>query len=89
MFNVDNNISYVTYRPNILLDRSFVAEVGDFGFALELPKCVSGCTLVTAPIIARTNGYMAPETMHGRISPKSDIYSYGIVSVKCYCRAGP
>lgn len=39
------------FRSNVLLDKEFNAVVGDFGFALELPKSES---VFTAPLIART-----------------------------------
>jgi len=61
-------------------DQSFTAKLGDFAFALEMPKHQAGRTLVTAPHIARTDGYCPPELLHGKISPKSDVFSYGVVS---------
>ena len=72
-------IILIHYSLNILISRSFTAKLGDFGFALEMPKHQAGCTLVTAPLIARTDGYCPPELLHGKISPKSDVFSYGVV----------
>ena len=59
---------------NILISHAFTAKLGDFGFALEMPKHQAGRTLVTAPLIARTDGYCPPELLHGKISPKSDVF---------------
>ena len=66
---------------NILLDQNgYKAKLGDFGFALDMPQSQPGKTLVTAPLVARTSGYMPPEIQGSKFSPKSDMYSYGIVS---------
>lgn len=60
---------------NILIDSEFEAHVGDFGIA----------RLVSNPGSMSTNfkgsiGYMAPEYAYATpISPKVDVYSYGVV----------
>lgn len=58
-------------------------KVADFGFAAELPSANSGRTILTAPMLANTNGYSPPEYRSGRYSTKSDAYSYGVVSYYC------
>ena len=47
---------------------------------MDMPKHCSGRTLVSAPLLARTDGYFAPELISRKVSPKSDIYSFGVVS---------
>ena len=65
---------------NILLDDHFSAKLCDFGLSVDLPKVTDGRTVVTAPMIARSEGYFPPELTNGVFSPKSDMYSYGVVS---------
>ena len=67
-------------RANILLDDSFRAKLGDFGFAVELPHISGGATLFTAASIAQSEGYYPSEVTSGKYSDRSDVYSYGVVS---------
>lgn len=62
-----------------MLDSFFNAKISDFGFAIDLPKVNDNKTVVTAPVIARTEGYFPPELTSGKFSDKSDVYSYGVV----------
>ena len=64
----------IVNRVNILLDK---AKLGDFGFSQELPELVKGRTMA---VVAKSLGYSPPEMDSCRLSPKSDVYSYGIVS---------
>ncbi len=57
------------YRHNVLLDKDFNGIVGDFGFALVIPKSVSGRTLISAPLIARTEGTSLLNLFLGRFPP--------------------
>ena len=63
----------------MLLDRYLTAKLGDFGFTQEV-KLVAGRTMITAAAVAKSLGYCPPEKDMCHISPKSDVYSYGIVS---------
>ncbi|XP_077026742.1 interleukin-1 receptor-associated kinase 4 isoform X2 [Tamandua tetradactyla] len=61
---------------NILLDESFIAKISDFGLARASEKFAQ--TVMTSRIVG-TTAYMAPEALRGEITPKSDIYSFGVV----------
>ncbi len=72
------------HSANILIDGQCNGKLGDFGFALQLPEVHQGRTVVRATSFARTEGYYAPELHHGRLSPKCDVYSYGVVSLNFF-----
>ncbi|EOA26155.1 hypothetical protein CARUB_v10019593mg [Capsella rubella] len=64
---------------NILLDEKLCPKVSDFGLAKLCEKRESILSLLDA---RGTIGYIAPEVfsgMYGRVSHKSDVYSYGML----------
>ncbi|XP_027331190.1 lysM domain receptor-like kinase 3 isoform X2 [Abrus precatorius] len=61
---------------NILLDRNFCAKVADFGLTKLID--VGSSSLPTANM-AGTFGYMPPEYAYGNVSPKVDVYAFGVV----------
>ncbi|EHB13841.1 Interleukin-1 receptor-associated kinase 4 [Heterocephalus glaber] len=66
----------VMANANILLDEDFTAKISDFGLARASEKFAQ--TVMTSRVVG-TTAYMAPEALRGEITPKSDIYSFGVV----------
>nr|XP_023916369.1 rust resistance kinase Lr10-like [Quercus suber] len=76
----DQQILHFDIKPhNILLDQNFNPKISDFGLAKLCAKDQSAVSMTTA---RGTIGYIAPEVFSrnfGKVSYKSDIYSFGIV----------
>ncbi|XP_028108816.1 receptor-like kinase LIP1 [Camellia sinensis] len=62
---------------NIIIDENWVPKIADFGTARLFPQDQTHVNISEA---AGTVGYAAPEYQnYGHISPKADIYSFGVV----------
>ncbi|KAK6804920.1 hypothetical protein RDI58_002704 [Solanum bulbocastanum] len=62
---------------NVLLDQNFRAKVSDFGLAKIGSDKLNG--LISTRVLG-TTGYLAPEyASTGKLTTKSDVYSYGVV----------
>ncbi len=76
----NTRILHLDIKPhNILLDENFRPKISDFGLA---KLCERKDSVVSTMNARGTIGYVAPE-VHcrniGRVSPKSDVYSYGMM----------
>jgi serine/threonine protein kinase len=69
---------------NILVDRKGVVRVVDFGLAAYADPRYG-----FVPGATGTFCYMAPETMQGRSTPASDVYSIGLVMYQLFTGGGP
>ncbi|XP_073223787.1 probable serine/threonine-protein kinase PBL7 [Cicer arietinum] len=77
----EHAISPVIHRDfksyNVLLDQNFRAKVSDFGLAKMGSEKKNG--QVSTRVLG-TTGYLAPEyASTGKLTTKSDVYSYGVV----------
>ncbi|KAJ7978009.1 Protein kinase [Quillaja saponaria] len=62
---------------NVLLDQNFRAKVSDFGLAKMGSEKING--QISTRVLG-TTGYLAPEYVStGKLTTKSDVYSYGVV----------
>ncbi|XP_053111423.1 interleukin-1 receptor-associated kinase 4 isoform X2 [Hemicordylus capensis] len=72
----NNHIHRDVKSANILLTEEFVPKLSDFGLARASVRFTH--TILTERIVG-TAAYMAPEALRGEMTPKSDVFSFGVV----------
>ena len=73
---------------NIMLNLDFNAQLGDFGLARVIQ--LNENTHHSTKEIARTPGYMAPESFHtGRATVETDVYAFGVLILEIVCGRRP
>ncbi|KAK4744084.1 hypothetical protein SAY87_010396 [Trapa incisa] len=71
---------------NVMLDGDFNPRLGDFGLARLMDHDKSPVSTLTAG----TMGYLAPEYLqYGKVTEKTDVFSYGIVILEVACGRRP
>ncbi|KAJ8374140.1 hypothetical protein SKAU_G00047200 [Synaphobranchus kaupii] len=75
--HVNHHVHRDIKSGNILLDEASEPRISDFGLTRASAKRTSS-TVLTEKIMG-TTAYMAPEALRGEITPKSDIFSFGVV----------
>lgn len=66
---------------NILLGRNYVPKISDFGLSKVIRKAGPERFNHSSDNIANSNLNMPPEASEGKFSRRSDVFSFGIVSL--------